>query len=85
MATGLALVASVLCPAAAMRASPLIASALWLAGSSALLATALYFLEAPYVAVIELRGQAFRIPAGCGVSIWHRNYRQQHAVGLAHC
>lgn len=35
-------------------ASRLIASGLWLAGSSALLATALYFLEAPYVAVIDL-------------------------------
>jgi NADH:ubiquinone oxidoreductase subunit 6 (subunit J) len=54
LATGLPLVASVLCAAAAMQASRLIASVLWLAGSSALLATALYFLEAPYVAVIEL-------------------------------
>jgi NADH:ubiquinone oxidoreductase subunit 6 (subunit J) len=54
LATGLALVASVSCAAAAMRASRLIASGLWLAGTSAFLASALYLLDAPYVAAIEL-------------------------------
>ena len=54
LATGLVLVASVLCAAAAMRANRLIASGLCLASTSALLAIALYWLDAPYVAVIEL-------------------------------
>jgi uncharacterized MnhB-related membrane protein len=54
LATGFALVASVLCAAAAMQANRLIASGLWLASTSALLAIALYLLDAPYVAVIEL-------------------------------
>jgi NADH:ubiquinone oxidoreductase subunit 6 (subunit J) len=54
LATGLGLVASVLCAAAAIRASRLMASGLWLAGTSAFLATSLYLLGAPYVAVIEL-------------------------------
>src|SRR5207244_3024706 len=54
LATGLGLVASVLCGAAAMRASRLMASGLWLAGTSAFLAISLYRLGAPHVAVIEL-------------------------------
>jgi NADH:ubiquinone oxidoreductase subunit 6 (subunit J) len=54
LATGLGLVASVSCAAAAMRASRLITSGLWLAGTSAFLASALYLLDAPYVAAIEL-------------------------------
>lgn len=54
LATGLALVASVLCAATAVRASRLISSGLWLAGTSAFVAMALYLLEAPYVAVMEL-------------------------------
>ena len=43
LATGFALVASVLCAAAAMRANRRIASGLWLAGTSALVAIAVYF------------------------------------------
>jgi len=63
-------------------ASRLIASGLWLADSSALLATALYFLEAPYVRD-RLPGVRVRV---CGVSVSRCNYRRrQHPVGLAHC
>lgn len=43
-----------LCAALALRAARLLASALWLAGASALLATLLYALGACEIAVIEL-------------------------------
>ena len=42
------------CALLAVRAPRLTGSALWLAGSSALLALTLYLLDAPYAAVIEL-------------------------------
>jgi NADH:ubiquinone oxidoreductase subunit 6 (subunit J) len=54
MLTGAALLAMVFCAAAAILATRLLAAALWLAGSSALLAVALYALDAPYAGVIEL-------------------------------
>jgi NADH:ubiquinone oxidoreductase subunit 6 (subunit J) len=52
--TSLVLLLSVLCALVAVWVPKLIASALWLAGTSASLAVILFLLDAPYVAVIEL-------------------------------
>lgn len=46
--------AILLCAIQAIRATRLLAAALWLAGVSALLSTLLYLLEAPIIAAIEL-------------------------------
>ena len=54
MLIALSLLACVLAAAAAVRARGLLASGMCLAGTSALLALALYLLDAAYVAVIEL-------------------------------
>ena len=51
---GAALAASLLAALLATLASRVIRAGLWLAASSAAVATALYFIGAPYVAVIEL-------------------------------
>ena len=50
----LILVGMLLCAAMAIRAQKLLISALWLAGSSALVALWIYILGAPEIAVIEL-------------------------------
>jgi NADH:ubiquinone oxidoreductase subunit 6 (subunit J) len=49
-----ALALAVVCGALAVRGSRLLATGLWLAGSSASLACGLYLLDAPYVGAIEL-------------------------------
>lgn len=54
MAYGFLMAGAVICAALAIRARQLIAAALWLAGTSALVALALYLLGAHQVAVIEL-------------------------------
>lgn len=54
MAYGFLMAGAVVCAALAIRARQLIAAALWLAGTSALVALALYLLGAHQVAVIEL-------------------------------
>ncbi|MBE0698925.1 MAG: DUF4040 domain-containing protein [Anaerolineaceae bacterium] len=51
---GLIMVGLLICAIQAVRAQRLLLSALWLAGSSALVALMLYLLGAPEVAVIEL-------------------------------
>lgn len=51
---GLVVIGILLCSIQAVRASRLLFSALWLAGSSALISLLLYLLGAPEVAVIEL-------------------------------
>src|SRR5450759_1070285 len=56
--TSLVLLLSVLCALVAVWVPKLIASALWLAGTSASLAVILFLLDAPYVAVIELSAGA---------------------------
>lgn len=50
----LVLAAAVACAIGAIRANRLLASALWLAGTSALVALMIYLLGAPEVAVVEL-------------------------------
>ncbi|MDD5368572.1 MAG: NADH-quinone oxidoreductase subunit J [Anaerolineaceae bacterium] len=45
---------AIICAVGAIRANRLLASALWLAGSSALVALLIYLLGAPEVAVVEL-------------------------------
>lgn len=53
-ATGILAIGILLCAIQAIRAQHLIASALWLAGVSALLSVLLFLLGTPQVAVIEL-------------------------------
>jgi len=48
------LAGSILCAVQALRSKRLLVSALWLAGTSALVAWLIYLLEAPELAVIEL-------------------------------
>ncbi len=54
MATVLIVVGSLICAIFALRAQRVLISALWLAGTSALVALLLYTLGAPEIAVIEL-------------------------------
>ncbi len=54
MATVLIVVGSLICAILALRAQRVLISALWLAGTSALVALLLYNLGAPEIAVIEL-------------------------------
>jgi len=54
METVLIVVGSLICAIFAIRAQRLLISALWLAGTSALVAILLYILGAPEIAVIEL-------------------------------
>jgi NADH:ubiquinone oxidoreductase subunit 6 (subunit J) len=54
MLLGVAVIISVVCAAAAVRAQRLIAAGIWLAASSAAVAWSLYLLDAPYVGAIEL-------------------------------
>src|SRR5512135_2194952 len=54
MATVLIVVGSLICAIFALRAQGVLISALWLAGTSALVALLLYTLGAPEIAVIEL-------------------------------
>jgi uncharacterized MnhB-related membrane protein len=54
MAGVIVLVATIICAFQALRGPRLLASALWLAGASALVALMMYLLGAPEMAVIEL-------------------------------
>lgn len=54
MAYILVVIVMLFCAVGAVRSTRLMAAALWLAGASALLATLLYGLGAPVVAVVEL-------------------------------